>query len=101
MVGSLESFAIQVGGTPYRDVPLHESGRGGLIISAFRKLLCLFIIKHAPKLTWRELLQIQSKVFWINRRWSGKVIILSSESSSCKSFASCWSSSEGTETGTC
>ncbi len=47
------------------DLLLDESRRGGLIISPFSKLLCVFILEQSPKLPWRELLWFDGKLFRI------------------------------------
>ncbi|KRP85784.1 hypothetical protein AOQ72_03795 [Bradyrhizobium yuanmingense] len=47
------------------DLLLDESRRGGLIISPFNKLLCVFILEQSPKLPWRELLCFDGKLLWI------------------------------------
>ncbi|WP_194473254.1 hypothetical protein [Bradyrhizobium sp. CCBAU 51753] len=59
-----------------RGVPLDESRPRGLNISPFLKLpeLRAAIIKQSPELPWRELVHVESKLFWNDRERLGRVI---------------------------
>ena len=54
---------------------LNESRRGGVIIWPFLKLLCGFGIKQSPKLPWRELLGIKSKLFRIDGERQSRMLV--------------------------
>ncbi|MBB4263114.1 hypothetical protein [Bradyrhizobium sp. CIR3A] len=57
------------------DLLLDESRRGGLIISPFNKLLCVFILEQSPKLPWRELLCFDGKLLWIKGKRGARGIL--------------------------